>query len=162
MSIVISGHGTFNEKYLATAGRKKIPTFPIPPGVTLICYAPPGAALDNPLAQKVEVEAVVDISMVELKQRDSSTVKPMPGDEYPFELTEGNEMIDFTVMPPDGLALLGSPVTVTVPTPLRVLVEQHKDEGTIHYACCGTGFSDSPSMRDLFPFRGWYARLKED
>ena len=159
--IVISGHGRFNEEHLATAGRKKLGTFKIPAGVTLTVYAPAGAALDNALAQKVELGAVVTAEMVELKQSDAAKIQEIPGDAYPYVLKEGDDMIDYTVTPPEGLPTLGAPVTVTVPTPLRLLVEKYKGEGDIHYACCGAGFSDSPSLRDLFPYRGWYARLKE-
>ena len=152
---VISGHGRFNPMYLATDRRKKIAIFSIPAGTTLTVYAPDGAALDNAVANKIERGELLTSAMLEMKQNDGAKTARLP-DGYPRVLGEGELMVDYTVTPPDGLAIVGDKnITVLVPTPLRALVNDNP--GDLHYACCNAGFSDS--FPDLFPFKGWYVRL---
>lgn len=162
--VVISGHGRFNEKHLAphpTQRRKLAGTFTVPVGMTVIMYAPPGAYLDNAVANLVETGTPPALNALLLKQTDAQGTLPMPAG-YPWTYTAGQEVIDYTVQPPEGLTLKGSPITVDKPTPLRELVAKEGSKGhtTIHYACCSSGYSDATSFRDLFPYKGYYVRLK--
>jgi hypothetical protein len=154
---VISGHGRFNPNFLATVGRKKIATFPIPAGSTLTVYAPDGAALDNPVANKIERGDLLTPAMLEMKQNDGAKTERLP-DGYPRVLVEGELMVDYTVTPPSGLPLVGDNITVLVATALRELV--NSNPGDIHYACCNAGFSDS--FPGLFLWKGWHVRLKTE
>jgi hypothetical protein len=158
-SEVISGHGRFNEEHLAAERRKKKPTFPVPDGVTLTLYAPHGAALENDVANLIENGQPPSAADVEMRMNDGSKTQPVPT-PYPYVFTKDEEVVDYTVMPADKLVVMGKPYTVAKATPLREVVEHLKSMGAtqIHYACCGAGYSDRFS--DLFPYRGWYIRLK--
>ena len=162
--VVISGHGRFNEEYLddhPTERRKKSGTFAVPTGMTVVMYAPPGAYLDNAVANLIETGNPPAIGLLELKQVDSSRVQSMPS-AYPWSYTAGQPVINYTVRPPEGLTIKGTPITVETPTSLRVLVDNVKTSGqvTVHYACCSSGYSDKRDFADLFPYKGYYARLK--
>ncbi|WP_033438972.1 putative adhesin [Saccharothrix sp. NRRL B-16314] len=159
---VISGHGRFSESHLATQRRKKFGTFTVPANMTVRMYAPNGAYLDNAVANRIETGSIPRADELELKQTDSAVVKPMPAG-YPWSFTQGQEVVDYTVRPPDGLAIQGSPITVETPTPLRVLVEKAAADGhtQVHYACCSSGYSDNPQFAALFTHQGYYVRLKE-
>ncbi|HWZ42912.1 MAG TPA: hypothetical protein VNW97_05520 [Candidatus Saccharimonadales bacterium] len=158
---VISGHGRFNENRLAKVGRKPLGSFPVPEGMVLTFYAPPGAALDDSLANRIELGEAINATDVELKMIDGAKVASVPT-PYPYVYRAGALAIDFTVTPPDRLKVAEGSYTVTEPAALRTIVFSLKEHGftDIHYACCGTGFSDSRDLKDLFPWRGWYVRLK--
>jgi len=159
---VISGHGQFNEAKLATSGRTKLALFPVPEGMTLTFYAPPGAALDNELANHIEQGNSVEAKDVEMRAIDGPKITNVPT-PYPYVFSAATASpIDFTVGPPT-FPMKGDPYTVTESSALRTIVSSLKEDGVtdIHYACCGTGYSDSPGFRDLFLHRGWYVRLKK-
>lgn len=158
-SEVISGHGRFNENYLETDKRKKKPKFPVPAGVALTLYAPDGAALENAVANLVEQGKPAPASDVELAENDGRRTQPVPA-PYPYRYTTDEEVVNYTVMPADKLNVAGKPYTVDKPTALKEVVETLAARGVteIHYACCGAGYSDT--FRELFPYRGWYVRLK--
>jgi hypothetical protein len=162
---VISGHGAFNANHLAdhpTARRKKTGTFVVPNGMTVIMYAPHGAALDNAVANRVELGSPPSADELELKHSDGTKTKPMPAG-YPFTFNGGQTVVDYTVSPPDRLKIEGTPVTVTTPTPLRTLVDQAKADmkTTVHYACCGAAHGVPPDFKDLFTDAGWHVRFKD-
>ena len=160
---VISGHGRFNQEKLDTVGRKRLPVFPVPKGVTLTFYAPPGAALDNELANRIEQGEAVNADDVEMRLTDGTKIESVP-EPYPYVFSATTSSpIDFTVNPPDGLTMKGDPYTVAESSALRTIVSSLQKDGftDIHYACCGTGYSDSQAFRGLFPHSGWYVRLKK-
>ncbi|MBB5802821.1 hypothetical protein F4560_002589 [Saccharothrix ecbatanensis] len=159
---VVSGHGRFSEGHLATERRTKRGTFTVPQNMTVRMYAPNGAYLDNAVANRIETGQVPRADELELKQTDSAKVEPMPAG-YPWTFTAGQEVVDYTVRPPDGLSIQGSPITVDAPTPLRVLVERAAADGhtQVHYACCSSGYSDNPQFAAMFTHRGYYVRFKE-
>jgi len=159
---VISGHGQFNEEKLDTVGRKRLAIFSVPKGMTLTFYAPAGAALDNELANRIELGEAVDETDVELIINGGTTTRSVPT-PYPYVFSAATASpIDFTVGPPT-FPMKGDPYTVAESRALRPIVSSLQQDGftDIHYACCGTGYSDSLGFRDLFPARGWYVRLKK-
>ena len=155
--MVISGHGEFNETYLATTGRKKKATFEVPVGVTITFYAPYGAKLENSLANEIEKANAIGSADVVLGLIDGSTVKAVPT-PYPYVYGENSDVIDYTVKDPGELKVVAGAHTVKTPTPLRTIVAGLAAQGfdDLHFACCGGGFSDSQDFRDLFPYRGYY------
>jgi hypothetical protein len=159
---VISGHGRFNENYLESSGRRsKSATFKVPADVTIKMYTPDGAALDNAVANHIETGGTVSAGDVEMAMNDGASVQPVPT-PYPRVFAAGADVINYTVTPPDRLSVSGAPYVVTAPKSLKTIVDELSGNGRIeiHYACCGSGFSDKAAFRDLFPGRGWYVRFK--
>lgn len=162
---VISGHGRFNENKLAshpTLRRKKKGTFEVPADMEVRMYAPPGAALDNAVANRIERGDPPPVDELELRHKDSaSKTLPMPT-PYPYVFGAEAECVDYTVSPPDRLKVEGEPVTVSTPTALRELVAQAKAGGhrTVHYACCGSSYAVSRDFQALFTHSGYYVRFK--
>lgn len=104
--VVVSGHGRFNENHLAAQRRKKSPTFEVPPGMTVIMYAPPGAAMDDRVGHRIENADPPRADELELVDPNSKVV-PMPAG-YPWRFTAGQQVIDYTVTPPDRLQIEGT------------------------------------------------------
>jgi len=160
---VVSGHGSFNEHHLEVVERrKKSATFKVPLGVTIVMYAPAGAALENDVANLIEKGTPPTLGDLVLKAgHSSSQTKPIPT-PYPYRFTVGDDVINYTVSPPDRLNVMGKPYIVSSPKSLKKIVDELSGKGsiTIHYACCSSAYSDSPTFAPLFKFRGYYIDLK--
>jgi hypothetical protein len=156
---VVSGHGRFDENFLATEGRKKLPYFIVPEGVTVVLYAPSGATLDNPVANMIEQGNYPTAEQVVLKKQDSSGEKEVPK-PYPYVFRTGDEVINYSVGPPNRLKIEGDAYCVSKKTSLKDIVEDHHRQGytTIHFACCCAG--SAAAHRDLFDMMGWYVTLR--
>jgi Putative adhesin Stv domain len=159
---VISGHGEFNVNYLEDGERRtKKPTFVVPKNVTIWAYAPPGAALENDVANLIEEGRYPASDALEMKMKDTAKVVPLLSG-YPRTFTAGQEMINYTVAPPGDLTIKGRPVTVTAKESLKSLVDRLVGTVpvTIHYACCSSSYTLNETYRGLLPHYGWYVRLK--
>lgn len=159
---VISGHGEFNVNYLeGGGGRTKDPTFTVPEDVTIWVYAPPGAALENDVANKIEQGKYPATGALEMRMKDTAKVVPLPSD-YPRAFTAGEEMINYTVGPPGDLTIKGAPVTVEAKESLKDIVARLVGTVplTIHFACCSSSYTLNEAYRKLLPNYGWYVRLK--
>jgi len=158
----ISGHGVFNEDSPATERRKKIPTFTVSKGVTIITYAPPGAGLDNAVANLVEAFDPPAAGDVELVMIDDSRQKKQMPPGYPYRYAADSRMIDYTVKPLGNLRTVDNPYSVTASTPLRTVVADLAGAGytALHYACCGTSRTENEDFKRLMPYHGYYVRLK--
>lgn len=167
-SKVISGHGTFNKEYLVRGpGRRDKPEaqFDVPDGVTIYMYAPPGASLDNSVANLIEGASIDSIELVYVD--DQRKKKDMPAG-YPYRFRGGDKVINYTVEPPDRLRVNSvnknaHVYTVSEKISLRNIVDTLHKEGVtdIHYACCGSLHEpDNDEWKQLMSFRGYYVRLK--
>ena len=156
----VSGHGRFEENFLATVGRKKLTHFTVPEGVTVVLYAPPGATLDNPVANLIEQGKYPTAEQVVLKKQDGSGQKEVPT-PYPYVFKKGDKVINYSVSPPNRLKIEGEPFTVSEKTSLKDIVEAQQAKGytTIHFACCCAG-SAALGHRDMFDAMGWYVTLR--
>lgn len=158
---VISGHGAFNEHYLASAGPKrsdgKKAKFVVPEGKTIVLYAPPGAALENQVANAIESGNYPSAEQVMLENNANYTRLDVPT-PYPYVFTAGQEVINYTVTPPNKLKVVGNPTTVKSPTSLFELISGIEGEAIIHYACCSSAYSDK--FKDLFDYRGFNVSFK--
>lgn len=159
--MVISGHGEYNEKYLETIGRKKIPVFLMPSGMKITFYAPHGAALENDVANAIEEGNYPNKDEVEYLPKSGGRAKAVP-EPYPKVCKSGEEVINYTVAPPGKLTLKGKPYTVADKTSLKDVVADLESQGytDLHYACCGSAYTDNNSLKDKFPGYGYYVRMK--
>lgn len=103
---IISGHGAYNPVYGHTV---------VPPGTTITLYAEHGSSITDALGNLIETGG--DTSGVYSKTFH-------PGDQIP----------DYTISPPDGLNIMGSPQTVSEPTLLSQLINE--DMGDVRLAIC--------------------------
>ena len=104
---VLSGHGEWEK---AINGFVEIPR-----GSTFTIYGKKGEWISNRLGQAVELD--VDLSNVYQKTFRGGSLAP-----------------NLTLLPPDGLTLMGNPVTVGMPTTLGELLQRYS--GDIHWAAC--------------------------
>lgn len=173
-SSVISGHGRFSDSNLLPANpdkprdRNKTPYFEVPDGVQIVMYAPAGASLENEAAKRIESGGQITAEDLELV---SPTNKrgPMPSG-YPKTFGPKEKVINFGITPIASQHLSEGATTVEASTTLSNEVarratehrEQNPDGGmlTLHYACCGSGFSDHRDAQDAFPYRGYSVMLK--
>jgi hypothetical protein len=165
--LVLSGHGDFSAMYLETEGRRKLATFPVPAGINITFYAPDGAALDNDVANLIEAGRYPVNADLELRQNDGSKIQPLSA-EYPRTFVPNEGVLNYTLAPPARLAVVRglNVFTVDEKTSLydlvaaAVLVGLRRGGTThIHWAACGS-FRAEQRWADLFPYRGWYCRLK--
>jgi hypothetical protein len=104
--LVISGHGD----YLPIHGDTLVPS-----GATVTIYAEHGSSITDALGNLIETGG------------DRSGV-------YSKTYGAGETIPDYTIHPPDGLNILGTPQTVLVPTRLSDLL--HENMGNVHLAVC--------------------------
>lgn len=103
---IFSGHGS----YSAADGMTTIP-----PGTSLTVYAEHGATISDSLGNAIETGG--DLSKV-----------------YQRTYVQGSNIPNYTLHPPTGLRILGSPVTVKESTPLSDLLKPGM--GDCHWAAC--------------------------
>ncbi len=158
--LVISGHGEFNKNFLEAVGRKKLPTFLVPKGVTIRVYAPPGAGLENDVANLIEQGRYPVRAQLVLEHKDTYRTTPLPAD-YPKEFRPGDQMINYTVGPPGELTIEGAPVTVEKKTSLKSIIDplSSATDRVVHFACCSSSYAVEEEYRLLLPNYGWYVRL---
>jgi hypothetical protein len=158
--VVISGHGEFNKNFLEVDRRKKLPTFTVPAGVTIRVYAPPGAGLENNVANLIEEGRYPIRAQLQLEHKDTYKTALLPAD-YPKSFHPGDEMINYTVAPVGDLKIKGSPITVEEKTSLKSIVDplSSTTERTVHFACCSSSYALEDEYRQLLPNYGWYVRL---
>lgn len=162
---VISGHGAFSVLQLQTEKRKKLATFELPPRVSITFYAPDGAALENGVANRIEVGDYPAADELEMKMKDANKKAPLPGG-YPRTFGPGEEVINYTLSAPSGLNVIGGPNVVTVEEPTSlyelvgaaVLAIMKGGTAHLHWAACGSFYADA--FDELFEWKGWYCRLK--
>jgi hypothetical protein len=170
---VLSGHGRFGDQQLLPANpdnprsRARTPMFRVPEGIELVVYTPPGASLENQVANVIESGGNPTTDELELVN-DNNKRKPMPAN-YPRTFTAGQEVINFRVTPMEGRHLAPGAVSVT-PGALRdkvhELAEAHQAAGpaaqplVVHFACCGLGGSNNAQIDSLFEHRGWTVMLR--
>ncbi|MER6300783.1 putative adhesin [Kitasatospora sp. NPDC001539] len=172
-STVISGHGRFGDNQRLPKNpdnprsRALKATFTVPAGVELVVYAPPGAWLENEVANRVESGNPPTTDELELVG-DNNKRKPMPPD-YPKTFRAGEEVINYKLMPLDARHLAEGAVSVdagTLRDKVQELLEAREDQGedapplTIHYACCGVGSSSVPEIDRLFVHRNYTVMMR--
>jgi hypothetical protein len=160
---VISGHGAFNENYLQSGKKRsegKKAKFIVPDGITIVMYAPPGAALENQVANAVESGQYPGADQVMLENNSNYARLEVP-QPYPYVFKSGEEIINYTVSPPNRLKIEGSPITVSKPQSLLDLVSGIQAPAIIHYACCSSAYPNSERFRGLFDYRGYNVCFKK-
>ena len=166
IDLVLSGHGGFSVGLLETEGRKKLPKLTVPHGVRVTFYAPDGAALDNPVANSIERGSYPSNAELELKMIDAARTQPLP-DDYPKTFEPGDDLINYTLGPPLTLNVISGDHVFTTESSetLSTLVDaallvglKNRSVVHIHWAACGSFRADR--FEELFPYRGWYCRLK--
>lgn len=161
---VISGHGAFNENHLQSGPKRsdgKKAKFTVPEGITIIMYAPPGAALENLVANAVESGnyPTADEVMLENNVNYKRQEVPTP---YPYVFNSGEEIINYTVSPPNKLKIVGNPTTVDGPTSLFDVISGIRGPAIVHYACCSSAYPASERFKALFDYRGFNVCFKKD
>jgi hypothetical protein len=104
--LTISGHGD----YIPAHGHINVPK-----GTTITVYAEHGSTITDDLGNLIETGG------------DTSGV-------YSETFRPGEPMPDYTIYPPDGLNIMGTPQTVANPTPLSQLINENM--GAVDLAVC--------------------------
>ncbi len=104
--LIISGHGGYDPIHGHVF---------VPGGTTVTAYAEHGSMITDALGNLIETGG------------DTSHV-------YSRTFRAGDSMPDYTIYPPDGLNILGTPQTVLVPTRLSELLRENM--GDVHLAVC--------------------------
>jgi hypothetical protein len=172
-SAVLSGHGRFGDNQLLPANpgsrrsRAVKATFTLPAGVELVIYAPPGAWLENEVANRIESgdpPGQDELAMVNPYNRQ----EPMPP-AYPRTFRAGEEVINYKLTPLAEQHLAPGAVSVgpgTLQEKVHELAEAHQRQGptdqplTIHYACCGVGSSNRPEIDRIFEYRNYTVMMR--
>lgn len=102
----ISGHGAYHPQH----GQ-----FVVPRGSSITTYAKHGSTITDALGNLIETGG------------DTSGI-------YSQTFDAGDSIPNYTIYPPDGLDILGSPQTVEVPTPLSELIRENM--GPVDLAAC--------------------------
>ncbi|WP_228454737.1 putative adhesin, partial [Streptomyces alkaliphilus] len=106
--IVFSGHGGY--RLLALTKRKTR----VPEGTSVAVYSPHGKPILDSLGNAIET-----------------------GNPKPFKVYgPGSKMPNYTLYPPEGLRILGNPVTVSSPVRLSELLRPGM--GRVHWAACSS------------------------
>jgi hypothetical protein len=104
--VTISGHGSYEPDNGFTF---------VPGGTTVTAYAEHGSTITDALGNLIETDG------------DTSRV-------YSETFYPGESIPDYTIYPPDGLNIMGTPRTVIVPTRLSELLNENM--GQVHLAVC--------------------------
>ncbi|WP_043486347.1 MULTISPECIES: putative T7SS-secreted protein [Streptomyces] len=108
---VLSGHGAIWSEDIRP-GQEALIT--VPKGTRLFLYVHHGEILSDKSANLIELGT-----------------RPL----FPTEIVEpGQRVLDYSLFPPDGLTVMGNPVTVTRETPLSQLLQPNM--GNVHWAAC--------------------------
>ncbi|MEZ0349403.1 putative adhesin [Mycobacterium sp. pR1184] len=118
----ISGHGS----YTPENGDALVPA-----GTTVMAYADHGSTITDALGNLIETGG------------DTSSV-------YSKTFAPGESIPNYTVHPPDGLNIMGKPLTVSVPTLLSDLLKE--DMGKVHLAFCP--FDEASPTNKLYDVKG--------
>jgi hypothetical protein len=162
--VVLSGHGQFNLNRLPT---KNDLYFVVPEDVTIIFYAPPGAALENDVANAIEVGNFPSADKLELKHGDTTKTVGLPG-AFPYTFGKGAKVLNFTLDPPGNLKVQAPDAKSGIQqvvlkkgerkTLAELVAEQKGSKVVIHWAACGA--AHVLGMDLVFPYRGYYCRFK--
>jgi Putative adhesin Stv domain len=111
--VVLSGHGAFVEG----SG-----TVTIPEGTTFTTFAEHGSTISDQLGNAIETGR--EVTMSEFGHEVTGARSYLPGARVP----------NYTLHPPNGLNIMGSPVTVSQPTTLNTLLRANM--GNVRWAAC--------------------------
>lgn len=172
-STVLSGHGRFGDnqrlpKYPDKPRSRELKaTFTVPEGVELVVYAPPGAWLENQVANLIESGTPPTADDLEMIGPNNKR-RPMPPG-YPRTFHAGEEVINYKLMPLEAKHLAEGATSVetgTLQEKVAELAATREDQDadapplTIHYACCGVGQSSVPEIDRLFEHRNYTVMLR--
>jgi len=115
--LVLSGHGMASGK-----------TFTVPENTSITVFAPHGASISDKLGNVIETGG------------DTSQI-------YSITYQGGDQMPDYLLQPPDGLKIMGDPITVTDTTPLSQLLKPNM--GNVKFAAC---LYDSASPNSVYMY----------
>ena len=170
---VLSGHGRFGDNQRLPRNpdnprsRALKATFTVPEGIELVVYAPPGAWLENEVANRVETGAPPSADDLEMVGPNNKR-KPMPPG-YPKTFGAGEEVINYKLMPLEARHLAEGATSVeggTLQAKVKELAdarENQEDDApplTVHYACCGVGASSIPEIDQLFVHRNYTVMMR--
>jgi len=125
-----SGHGSLGN---GMPGDLYSELFTIPEGSSLTTYTKPGGTISDRLGQLIETGGNTNSILYKRTYN--------PGDLAPV----------VKLYPPDGLNIMGNPITVTSPTDVRDLMKQYP--GECHWAAC-MYHPDSPNADFMNDTRG--------
>ena len=111
--VVLSGHGAFVEG----SGSAMVPE-----GTSLTVWTEHGKTITDKLGNYIELGK--PINFAEFGEEVAGAKSYLPGAKVP----------NYTLFPPEGLNIVGNPITVQAPTPLATLLEENM--GNVNWAAC--------------------------